>query len=103
MSPQANNFEATQPAPLSTITGRAIDEFRVDHPEEVLALLRRLVASAVLVQLSAPGGAAYTSTLWAVDAPGRRTSPGLNVAQSSTISLKRSVVMPVSGAVLSFV
>lgn len=74
MSPQASNFDATQPAPLSALSGRAIDEFRVDHPEEVMALLRRLVASAVLVQLSAPGGAAYTSTLWAVDAQARRIS-----------------------------
>lgn len=74
MSPQANNFEATQPAPLSTLTGRAIDEFRVDHPQEVMSLLRRLVDSAVLVQLSAPNGAAYTSTLWAVDAQARRIS-----------------------------
>lgn len=68
------HFESTQPAPLSKLTGRAIDEFRVDHPEEVLALLRRLVDSAVLVQLSAPSGAAYTSTLWAVDAMARRIS-----------------------------
>jgi flagellar brake protein len=74
MSPQASNFEATQPAPLSALSGRAIDEFRVDHPVEVMSLLRRLVDSAVLVQLSAPGGAAYTSTLWAVDAQGRRVS-----------------------------
>ena len=74
MSPQASNFEATQPAPLSALSGRAIDEFRVDHPAEVMALLRRLVDSAVLVQLSAPGGAAYTSTLWAVDAQARRIS-----------------------------
>ena len=74
MNPQANTFEATQPAPLSTLTGRAIDEFRVDHPEEVMSLLRRLVDSAVLVQLSTPGGAAYTSTLWAVDRQGRRVS-----------------------------
>ena len=74
MSPQASNFEATQPAPLSALSGRAIDEFRVDHPEEVMSLLRRLVDSAVLVQLSAPGGAAYTSTLWAVDRQGRRVS-----------------------------
>ena len=66
--------EATQPAPLSALSGRAIDEFRVDHPAEVMALLRRLVDSAVLVQLSAPGGAAYTSTLWAVDAQARRIS-----------------------------
>ena len=74
MSHQANLSEATQPAPLSALTGRAIDEFRVDHPDEVLSLLRRLVDSAVLVQLSAPGGAGYTSTLWAVDAQAQRIS-----------------------------
>jgi flagellar brake protein len=74
MSRQATLFEATQPAPLSALSGRAIDEFRVDHPQEVMSLLRRLVDSAVLVQLSAPGGAAYTSTLWAVDAQAQRIS-----------------------------
>ncbi len=74
MNLHAGAPEATQPAPLSTLTGRAIDEFRVDHPVELLALLRRLVDSAVLVQLSAPNGAAYTSTLWAVDAQARRIS-----------------------------
>jgi flagellar brake protein len=74
MSRPAPDFAPTQPAPLSALTGRAIDEFRVAHPAEVLALLRRLVDSAVLVQLSAPGGAAYTSTLWAVDVQARRIS-----------------------------
>jgi flagellar brake protein len=64
----------TQPAPLAALTGRAIDEFRVDHPAELLALLRRLVDSAVLVQLSAPNGAAYTSTVWSVDVNARRIS-----------------------------
>jgi c-di-GMP-binding flagellar brake protein YcgR len=69
-----DGYAATQPAPLHTLSGRAIDEFRVSHPSEVLALLRRLVDSAVLVQLSAPGGATYTSTLWTVDAHARRVS-----------------------------
>jgi flagellar brake protein len=64
----------TQPAPLSALGGHAIDDFRVAHPVEVLALLRRLVDGAVLVQLSAAGGAAYTSTLWTVDAQARRLS-----------------------------
>jgi c-di-GMP-binding flagellar brake protein YcgR len=73
-SSQGNAYAATQPASLHTLSGRAIDEFRVAHPTEVLALLRRLVDSAVLVQLSAPGGAAYTSTLWTVDAQARRIS-----------------------------
>jgi c-di-GMP-binding flagellar brake protein YcgR len=67
-----SNFASTRPTPLATLTGRAIDEFRVANPNEVLALLRRLVDSAVLVQLSAPGGAAYTSTLWSADAAARR-------------------------------
>jgi flagellar brake protein len=67
-------FASTQPTPLSALSGRAIDEFRVANPTEVLALLRRLVDSAVLVQLSAPGGAAYTSTMWSVDGTARRIS-----------------------------
>jgi flagellar brake protein len=74
MSSQASPIESTQPAPLATLSGRAIDEFRVNHPAEVMALLHRLVDRAVLVQLSAPNGAAYTSTLWAVDQQARRIS-----------------------------
>ncbi len=74
MSPSQSTAAPTQPAPLSALGGRAIDEFRVDHPVDVMALLRRLVDRAVLVQLSAPNGAAYTSTLWAVDAQARRIS-----------------------------
>ena len=37
-----------------------------------------------------------------VDGLGRHTSPGLNVSQSSTISLKRSVAAPVLSPVLGF-
>jgi hypothetical protein len=36
----------------------------------------------------------------AEDALGKRASSGLNVSQSSTISLKRSAVVPVAGLVL---
>jgi hypothetical protein len=68
------DFQPTQPAPLSALTGNAIDEFRVDHPAEVLSLLRRLVDGNVLMQLSAPGGASYTTVLWALDATQRRIS-----------------------------
>jgi flagellar brake protein len=68
------DFQHTQPAPTALLTGQAIDEFRVGHPAEVLALLRRLVEHQVLVQLSAPGGAAYTTVLWSVDAQRRRLS-----------------------------
>lgn len=66
------DFQVTQPAPMSALTGQAIDEFRVGHPAEVIALLRRLVDGSVLVQLSAPGGANYTTVVWAVDAQARR-------------------------------
>jgi c-di-GMP-binding flagellar brake protein YcgR len=71
--PQAD-FQPTQPAPLATLTGRAVDEFRVAHPSEVLALLRRVSEANVLVQLCAPDGAVYACTLWAVDAQQRRLS-----------------------------
>jgi c-di-GMP-binding flagellar brake protein YcgR len=66
------DFQPTQPAPISALTGNAIDEFRVGHPAEVLSLLRRLVDGNTLVQLSGPGGAAYTTVLWTLDAQQRR-------------------------------
>jgi flagellar brake protein len=87
MSPSQSTFEATRPAPLSTLTGRAIDEFRVDHPAEVLSLLHRLVDSAVLVQLSAPNGAAYTSTMWSVDTQARRISLDADAAHPQVRAL----------------
>lgn len=68
------DFQPTQPAPISALTGNALDEFRVVHPAEVLSLLRRLVDGNVVVQLSGPGGAAYTTVLWAVDTHQRRIS-----------------------------
>jgi c-di-GMP-binding flagellar brake protein YcgR len=67
-------FQPTQPAPLSALTGHAIDEFRVAHPAEQAALLKRLVEGNTLLQLSGPGGAAYTTVLWTADAAARRVS-----------------------------
>ena len=87
MSPHASTPAFAQPAPLSALTGRAIDEFSVDHPAEVLALLQRLVDSAVLVQLSAHNGAAYTSTLWSVDTRARRISLDANAAHPQARAL----------------
>jgi flagellar brake protein len=81
------DFQVTQPAPMSALTGNAIDEFRVGHPTEVLSLLRRLVDSSVLVQLSAPNGAAYTSVLWAVDQQQRRISLDADAAHPQTQAL----------------
>jgi c-di-GMP-binding flagellar brake protein YcgR len=66
------DFQPTQPAPLSALTGQAIDEFRVGHPAEVIGLLRQLADRSVLVQLCAPGDASYTTVVWAVDAQARR-------------------------------
>lgn len=68
-------FQDTQPAPL----GRggapdALSEFRVVHPGELQALLRQVHDGSVPVNLSAPGGASLTTTLWAVDADRRRLS-----------------------------
>lgn len=80
-------FASTQPTPLAALTGRAIDEFRVANPTEVLALLRRLVDGAALVQLSAPGGAAYTSTLWSVDGSARRISLDADAAHPQVRAL----------------
>ena len=67
------SFQDTQPASLRQMSGNALDEFRVSHPTELLALLRQLVDGNVLVHLSAPGGA-YTTTLWTLDAQQRRVS-----------------------------
>jgi c-di-GMP-binding flagellar brake protein YcgR len=68
-------FHDTQPAPLDR--GGAHDawaEFRVTHPRELQALLRQVHDGSVPVNLSAPGGASLTTTLWAVDAERRRLS-----------------------------
>lgn len=61
-------FQDTQPAALDA--QGAPDRwaaFRVDHPGEVLALLRQLRDGAVLVNLNAPAGQMLTTTLWSVD------------------------------------
>lgn len=63
-------FQDTQPAPL----GDGLDEFRVDSPGEVQALLRSLVDAATPVHLSSPDGHHCSSTLWVVDGPRRRLS-----------------------------
>lgn len=67
------NFQDTQPAPLHSMTGQAVDEFCVGHPAEVVTLLRHLVESSVVVHLSAPGGS-YSTTVWTLDSERRRIS-----------------------------
>ena len=51
------------------MSGPAIDEFRVGHPTEVLALMRELADTNALLHLCAANGAAYSTMLWALDAP----------------------------------
>ena len=81
------DFQPTQPAPIATLSGRAIDEFRVSHPSEVIALLRRVSEGNVLVQLCAPDGAVYACTLWAIDPQQRRLSFDADPAHPQVRSL----------------
>jgi flagellar brake protein len=61
-------FENTRPAALGHDGGiDAWAEFRVDHPREVLALLRQLRDGNVPVNLNAPDGAVLSTSLWALD------------------------------------
>jgi len=80
-------FQDTQPAPLHQLTGNALDEFRVGHPTEQQALLRQLADGNVFVHLSAPGGSAYTTTVWAVDAQQRRLSLAADAGQPQVRAL----------------
>lgn len=67
-------FLDTQPASAGAFSGDGMDEFRVGSPPEMLALLRRLVDGGVLVNISAPDGSSYTSTLWTADSNHRKLS-----------------------------
>jgi c-di-GMP-binding flagellar brake protein YcgR len=69
------DFPHTLPARLGG--DGAVDpwgEFRVDHPREVDALLRRLRDGVVPVSLNAPDGRSLNTSLWAVDGERRRLS-----------------------------
>ena len=60
----------TLPMPIDgpgMASGR-FDQFRLHSAIEIRALLARLVEGNVLLHLSGPDGAVYTTTLWAVDA-----------------------------------
>lgn len=75
-------FHDTRPAELDTTSGEDVwAPFRVHHPQERLALLRKLRDCHVPVILNGPGGAVLTSTLWSIDDKQQRLSfsanPGL--------------------------
>jgi flagellar brake protein len=72
-------FQDTQPAALGA--DGASDpwaEFRVEHPGEVLALMRRLRDGEHAVNLNAPGGHMLHTTLWALDESHRRLNFALH-------------------------
>lgn len=56
--------------PLSRMRDDAarLDDFRLTSTVEIQGVLRRLVDSRAMVTLSTPGGASYTTILWAADA-----------------------------------
>lgn len=80
-------FVDTQPAPMSALSGDVLDDYRIDDPTEAQALLRRLVDQGTLIHLSAPGNAAYTSVLWAVDPDSHRVSFDADPAQPAVRAL----------------
>lgn len=44
-----------------------LDDFRISSAVEIQAVLRKLLETNTMVTLSSPGGASYTTLLWAVD------------------------------------
>jgi flagellar brake protein len=65
-------FLDTRPAPIGDDDDGELASFRVDHPREILRLIRELIDGALPVNLSAPGGIVLTTTLWTVDSESRR-------------------------------
>lgn len=58
-------------------THGGLGDFRIDKPSEVLAMLRKLQDSNIVLNLNAPNGAAITAMLWSID--GDRQSISLSV------------------------
>lgn len=48
--------------------GSRMDDFRIDSPVEITAMLKRLADGNVHVSLNAPNGTSISATLWTVDA-----------------------------------
>lgn len=71
----------TRPTPLDMGSASgALAEFRVDSSAEIHRLLRRLVDGNVMVNLNAPDGTAYTTTLWTLDRDGGLLGFAVDVA-----------------------
>ena len=59
----------TLPMPLDAMehSSGGLSEFLVSSPVEIAALLRQCVEGDVVLSLSSPGGATYSTTIWALD------------------------------------
>ena len=62
-------------------------EFRCAHPQEVMALMRRLRDGASPVALSGPGGAALTATVWTLDGENSRMAFDVEAGDSHLAGL----------------
>lgn len=60
----------TLPMPLDTLAREhgGLDDFRLDTPTEIKALLRQLLDGNVPLNINGPDGAVLSTTLWTVDA-----------------------------------
>jgi len=68
----------TKPMPLDALgAAGGLDEFRVDSPREVAAMLRQLVDTSAQLNLNASDGHVVSATLWTTDA--ERGSIGFSV------------------------
>ena len=65
----------------------AIDDFRVGHASDVLALLRQLADASALLHLCAANGAAYSTTLCALDERQRHLSLAADAQQPAVQAL----------------
>jgi c-di-GMP-binding flagellar brake protein YcgR len=66
-------FEDTRAAALDEGNSNADwAEFRVENPREIAALFKQLLDGSVPVNLLSPGGAMFSSNLWAVDGAQQR-------------------------------
>ena len=66
----------TSPIPLHTLSlaNGGLSDFRIEKPNEVVAMLRKLLQSNSTLNVNAPDGSAVTAMLWAIDEERRAIS-----------------------------
>jgi c-di-GMP-binding flagellar brake protein YcgR len=79
----------TFPMPLDSLADGpgGLDEFRITHPREILAMLRQLADGNVIVNLNADDGTALSSTIWSLDSARGRMSFSADADDSRTQAL----------------